>query len=109
MNLVKSAAFGFATIGLVGLALPVSAQGMMSSSMSSKDKMHSCMAMTSDAMMADSGCMAMMKKMHMSDADMKMMMSCKAMSHDAMMADKGCSAMMKKHPSMGKMMSSNPM
>jgi hypothetical protein len=103
MNAVKSASFGLAMVALAGataLALPASAASMAAQN---KMKMHSCMAMSSDAMMADASCMAMMKKMHMSDADMKMMMSCKAMSHDAMMADKGCASMMKKHPSMMKM------
>jgi len=103
MNVVKSAAIGLAMVTIAGaaaLAQPASAQTMTAHD---KRMMHSCMAMSGDAMMNDTGCMTMMRKMHMSDADMKTMMSCKAMSHDAMMANADCASMMKMHPGMMKM------
>lgn len=58
------------------------------------------MAMSDDAMMKNSKCMAMMKKMKMTGADMQGMKSCMVMSKDAMMKDQTCSSMMKMHPEM---------
>jgi hypothetical protein len=101
MNSLKTAAFGLAVIALAGAGFAESASAAtMKMSMANKKMMNSCMGMTHDAMMADKGCMSMMKKMKMSDGDMKMMMSCKGMSHDAMMADKSCMSMNKMHPGM---------
>jgi hypothetical protein len=99
---LKTASFSLAMIALAaaGSTQPASAAAMMKMSASNQKMMNSCMGMTHDAMMANKGCMSMMKKMKMSDSDMKMMMSCKAMSHDAMMADKDCMAMSKMHPAM---------
>lgn len=84
------------TVGFVPSAF--AADKMMSAS--DQKMMSSCMAMSHDAMMADKGCMSMMKKMKMSDGDMQKMMACKGMSHDAMMADKDCMSMSKMHPGM---------
>ncbi len=103
MNSFKSAGLGLAMVALVGAAGFAQSASAMKMSTSEKKVMHSCMAMSSDAMMKDSKCMAMMKKMKMSDADMKMMMSCKAMSKDAMTKDQDCSSMRKMHPDMMKM------
>ncbi len=64
--------------------------------------MSSCMAMSSDDMMKDASCTAMMKKMNMSSNDIMKMKSCQSMSKDAMMKDADCASMEKMHPGMMK-------
>lgn len=54
-------------------------------------------------MMANHNCMRMMKRMHVSNSHLKMMMSCKAMAKDDMMKNSGCMKMSKMHPGMMRM------
>ena len=92
-----------AVASLAGACAMANSASAMPMSSADNQMMSSCMAMSGDAMMADKGCMGMMKKMKITNAQMKKMMSCKAMSHDAMMANKKCKSMMKAHPDMMKM------
>ena len=105
MNVSKLAALGVAAAALAAagctyapppssdMKMPAMGRGMMSS----------CMSMSHDDMMKNQGCVDMMKKMNMSEADMSKMMSCMKMPHDAMMKDQDCAAMMEKHSAMMKM------
>ena len=103
MNNLKSAALGLAIVALAAAGFTQSATAHMAKSASHQKMMDSCMAMSGDAMMADHGCIRMMKKMGVSHAHMKMMMSCKAMSKDDMMKNADCMKMSKMHPGMMKM------
>jgi hypothetical protein len=104
MNNYKSATFGLALTAFCGIAgfghMASAADAMMSDS--DHKMMSSCMAMSSDAMTKDSGCMAMMKKTNLSSNDMMKMKSCMGMSHDAMMKDTDCASMDKMHHDMMK-------
>ena len=98
---VKTIALGVALLACAGVTrTALAADAMMSDS--DHKMMSSCMAMSSDAMMKDSSCTAMMQKMNMSSSDMMKMKSCMAMSHDAMMKDSDCASMEKMHPDMMK-------
>ena len=102
MNALKLATLGLAMISLAscaGIAQTASVAPMRMSAADHK-QMEACMAMSSDVMMKNESCKAMMQKMNMSEMDMKKMMSCKAMPKDAMMKDVSCSSMMQMHPDM---------
>ena len=95
MKTKYSNVFAIAFLSLAGIS-----QSALAGPMTLVDRhtFDACAAMTEDAMTADPTCAAMMKKMDMSSADMKMAKSCMAMSDDAMMKDQGCATMMKAHP-----------
>ena len=97
MTLLKHAMAGFNVMACAGTSL---AQTSTPMSATDEKMMGSCMGMASDAMMKDTGCMDVMKRMNMSSGDMTMMKSCMAMAKDAMTKDTSCSAMMKAHPAM---------
>ena len=96
MTILNKIAF---SVALACAGLPAAAQSMAAAP-GAKITIKSCMAMPSDAMMADPGCTALTQKRNISPADVKLMQSCKAMPHDAMMADSGCASLMKMHPNM---------
>jgi len=102
----KLAALGLAAFAVAagaGCALTPTAPSDMKMSASDEKMMSSCMSMSQDDMMKNSGCTGMMKKMNMTESDMQKMMSCQKMSRDAMMKDQDCVSMMKMHPDMMKM------
>jgi hypothetical protein len=60
---------------------------------------NACMDMPSEQTFADAGCIAVMKKVKVSEADMRKMKSCKV-NIARPTPDEGCNAMAKKHPTL---------
>ena len=91
------AAIAFATAGCVQAPAPQAAMKMADAD---HMMMQSCMSMSHDDMMKNSGCTSMMSSMKLSEADMTAMMACHKMQHADMIKDERCMSMMKMHSDM---------
>jgi hypothetical protein len=61
-------------------------------------QINKCIAMSPDALAADTDCADMMKQKNLTVADMQTVKTCKAMKPDMMAKDDTCTAMADKHP-----------
>lgn len=63
-----------------------------------KDVLGTCLFMSTDAMVNDWACVDLMKRWHVTTADMVMMKACKAMDMERMNRDVDCAQLRAKHP-----------